>query len=66
MPTKSAGKRSIYITPDYWNKLLALAHQLDAVGYKVRDQRGNLSVSAVIRVLADEKLTTQKLGGEKA
>lgn len=66
MPTKSAGKRSVYITPEYWDKLLEVGRQYDNEGRRVRDQRGNLSVSAVIRALADEKLTTRKLGGKKA
>lgn len=43
----------VYMRPDRREKLVRLAACLDKEGAPVRDNRGNLSLSAVIGVLID-------------
>jgi hypothetical protein len=49
---------SLYIRADVRSKLVQLAGWLDTQGVSVRDQRGNLSLSATIAYLVNEKAST--------
>jgi len=46
---------TIYVTVAQREEMKSIAEQLDKQGIPVRDQRGNISYSALIRALVHEK-----------